>query len=126
MPLSQEHPDYTYALRAADGRHAKVNDQILQQSFILMPDELVERWPVQHLDHLQASHMHAVLALAPAVILLGTGERQRFPNAQVLAACLTRGIGLEAMTNAAAARTYNVLASEGRRVALAMILESRD
>lgn len=126
MPLSQEHPDYTYALRAADGRHAKVNDQILQQSFILMPDELVERWPVQDLDHLQASHLDAVLALAPAVILLGTGERQRFPNAQVLAACLTRGIGLEAMTNAAAARTYNVLASEGRRVALAMILEGRD
>ncbi|PKV11172.1 Mth938-like domain-containing protein [Xanthomonas prunicola] len=122
MPLSQEHPDYAYALRAADGRHAKVNDQILQQSFILMPDELVERWPVQGLDHLQASHMDAVLALAPAVILLGTGERQRFPNAQVLAACLTRGIGLEAMTNAAAARTYNVLASEGRRVALAMVL----
>ncbi|PPU69802.1 Mth938-like domain-containing protein [Xanthomonas pisi] len=126
MPLSQEHPDYTYALRAADGRHAKVNDQILQQSFILMPDELVELWPVQDLDHLQTSHMDAVLALAPAVILLGTGERQRFPNAQVLAACLTRGIGLEAMTNAAAARTYNVLASEGRRVALAMILEGRD
>ncbi|KGE52620.1 Mth938-like domain-containing protein [Xanthomonas axonopodis pv. vasculorum] len=122
MPLSQEHPDYTYALRAADGRHAKVNDQILQQSFILMPDALVEHWPVQTLEHLQASHMEAVLALNPAVILLGTGERQLFPKADVLAACLTRGIGLEAMTNAAAARTYNVLASEGRRVALAMVL----
>ncbi|ATS38722.1 MULTISPECIES: Mth938-like domain-containing protein [Xanthomonas] len=126
MPLSQEHPDYTYALRAADGRHAKVNDQILQQSFILMPDELVEHWPVQALEQLQASHMEAVVALNPAVILLGTGERQSFPRTDVLAACLTRGIGLEAMTNAAAARTYNVLASEGRRVALAMILKVRD
>ncbi|MEC5077609.1 Mth938-like domain-containing protein [Xanthomonas oryzae] len=122
MPLSQEHPDYAYALRAADGRHAKVNDQILQQSFILMPDELVERWPVQSLEQLRVSHMDAVLALRPAVILLGTGARQLFPKADVLAACLTRGIGLEAMTNAAAARTYNVLASEGRRVALAMVL----
>ncbi|WDM69173.1 Mth938-like domain-containing protein [Xanthomonas cucurbitae] len=122
MPLSQEHPDYTYALRAADGRHAKVNEQILQHSFILMPDELVDHWPVQDLAQLQASDLEAILALSPAVILLGTGERQQFPNAQVLAACLTRGIGLEAMTNAAAARTYNVLASEGRRVALAMIL----
>ncbi|AJQ87957.1 Mth938-like domain-containing protein [Xanthomonas oryzae pv. oryzicola] len=122
MPLSQEHPDYAYALRAADGRHAKVNDQILQQSFILMPDELVERWPVQSLEQLRVSHMDAVLALSPAVILLGTGALQLFPKADVLAACLTRGIGLEAMTNAAAARTYNVLASEGRRVALAMVL----
>lgn len=126
MPLSQEHPDYTYALRAADGRHAKVNEQVLQRSFVLMPDELVDHWPVQDLAHLQASHMDAILALSPAVILLGTGDRQQFPDAQVLAACLTRGIGLEAMTNAAAARTYNVLASEGRRVALAMILEGRD
>ncbi|MCP3044783.1 Mth938-like domain-containing protein [Xanthomonas euvesicatoria] len=122
MPLSQEHPDYAYALRAADGRHAKVNEQILQQSFILMPDELVEHWPVQTLEQLQASHMEAVLSLNPAVILLGTGERQLFPKTDVLAACLTRGIGLEAMTNAAAARTYNALASEGRRVALAMVL----
>ncbi|NIK01541.1 Mth938-like domain-containing protein [Xanthomonas cannabis] len=122
MPLSQEHPDYAYALRAADGRHAKVNDQILQQSFILMPDALVERWPVPDLAQLQVSHMEAVLAMNPAVILLGTGDQQRFPDAQVLAACLTCGIGLEAMTNAAAARTYNVLASEGRRVALAMVL----
>lgn len=122
MPLNQEHPDYTYALRAADGRHAKVNHQILQQSFILMPDELVERWPVQTVKQLEVSHMDAVLALSPTVILLGTGERQLFPKADVLATCLTRGIGLEAMTNAAAARTYNVLASEGRRVALAMVL----
>jgi len=122
MPLNQEHPDYTYALRAADGRHAKVNNQMLQQSFILMPDELVERWPVQTVQQLKVSHMDAVLALGPAVILLGTGERQLFPQADVLATCLTRGIGLEAMTNAAAARTYNVLASEGRRVALAMVL----
>ncbi|MFC7521328.1 Mth938-like domain-containing protein [Xanthomonas populi] len=122
MPLSQEHPDYTYALRAADGRYAKVNERILQQSFILMPNELVEGWPVSGLEQLQAGHMDAVLALTPAVILLGTGDRPQFPTTAVLAACLTRGIGLEAMTNAAAARTYNVLASEGRRVALAMIL----
>ncbi|TWR19535.1 hypothetical protein FQJ95_22625, partial [Xanthomonas vasicola] len=66
MPLSQEHPDYAYALRAADGRHAKVNDQILQQSFILMPDELVERWPVQTLEQLQVRHMDAILTLNPA------------------------------------------------------------
>jgi len=77
---------------------------------------------VQTLEQLQVRHMDAILTLNPAVILLGTGERQLFPKTDVLAACLTRGIGLEAMTNAAAARTYNVLASEGRRVALAMVL----
>jgi uncharacterized protein len=123
MPLIQEHPDYTYALRAANGSQAKVNEQILHRSFILMPDQLVEDWPVATLQRLAADDMQAVLALSPALVLLGTGERQAFPAAEVMAACLTRGIGIEAMTNAAAARTYNVLASEGRKVALAMILD---
>jgi uncharacterized protein len=40
----------------------------------------------------------------------------------VIATCLQRGIGLEAMTNAAAARTFNVLASEGRRVVAGFVL----
>ena len=52
----------------------------------------------------------------PELLLLGTGATQQFPSAAVMAACLQRGIGLEVMTNAAAARTYSVLASEGRRV----------
>ncbi len=126
MLLNQEHPDYTYALRSADGRQAKVNEQILRQSFILMPDELVEAWPVAAIEQLQPAHLEAVLALGPSLVLLGTGERQSFPSAAAMATCLTRGVGMEAMTNAAAARTYNVLASEGRKVALAMILSGTD
>jgi uncharacterized protein len=35
---------------------------------------------------------------------------------------LARGVGLEVMANDAAARTYNVLAMEGRKVLVAFIL----
>ncbi|HYG06512.1 MAG TPA: Mth938-like domain-containing protein [Stenotrophomonas sp.] len=124
MQLSEDRPDYAFALRAADGRHAKVNERILSRSFLLAPDQLIEDWPVADLAALQPTHMEAVLALGPALVLLGTGAQQGFPDPAVLAACLTRGIGLEAMGNAAAARTYNVLAAEGRKVVLAMILEA--
>ena len=124
MQLSEDRPDYAYALRAADGRHAKVNDRVLDRSFVLTPDHLVEDWPVATMAELRPEHLDAVLALGPALVLLGTGMRQGFPDQAVMAACLTRGIGIEAMSNDAAARTYNVLASEGRKVALAMILES--
>ncbi len=41
-----------------------------------------------------------------------------------MAACLSRGIGLEVMANAAAARTFKVLAGEGRRVVAGFILGS--
>ena len=50
------------------------------------------------------------------LVLLGTGANQVFPPAASLAACLRRGVGIEVMSNAAAARTYTVLAGEGRRV----------
>jgi uncharacterized protein len=63
-----------------------------------------------------------LLALAPELLVLGTGADQAFPPAAVLAACLQRGIGIEVMTNAAAARTYSVLAGEGRRVAAGFII----
>lgn len=122
MLLSQEHPDYSYALRSADGRQAKVNDKLLTRSFVIAPDTLLEDWNASSAATLTAAELAPVLALNPAVVLLGTGEQQVFPAAEVLAACLTRGIGIEVMNNAAAARTYNVLASEGRRVAAAFLL----
>ncbi|HEY9254018.1 MAG TPA: Mth938-like domain-containing protein [Stenotrophomonas sp.] len=124
MQLSEDRPDYAFALRAADGRHAKVNDRVLSRSFLIAPDKLVEDWPVAALADLKPEDLAPVLALSPALVLLGTGSQQGFPEPAVLGACLTRGIGLEAMSNDAAARTYNVLAAEGRKVVLAMILES--
>ena len=62
-----------------------------------------------------------MLALKPELIVLGSGATQAFPPPATLAACLQRGVGLEAMTNSAAARTYNVLAGEGRRVVAALV-----
>ena len=123
MQLNHELPDYAYSLRAADGRSARVNDRVLGNSFFLTPDQLVEQWPVTDVAALQVADLEPLLALKPALILLGTGERQAFPPAVVMAACLSRGIGLEVMNNPAAARTFNILAGEGRQVAAAFILE---
>ncbi|WP_340568318.1 Mth938-like domain-containing protein [Stenotrophomonas sp. G106K1] len=123
MQLNHELPDYAYSLRAADGRSARVNDRVLGHSFFLTPDQLVEQWPVTDVAALQVADLEPILALKPALILLGTGERQAFPPAVVMAACLSRGIGLEVMNNPAAARTFNILAGEGRKVAAAFILE---
>src|SRR5690606_25056816 len=111
-----------FFLRGADGRTALVNDRRLDASFIVAPDRLVEGWSVTDALALQVADLEPLLALEPELILLGCGGSQVFPPQEVLAACLTRGIGLESMTNAAAARTYNVLAGEGRRVVAGFIL----
>ena len=122
MQLVHEQPEYEYFLRGADGRSALVNDRRLESSFIVAPDRLVEDWSPTDVLALSAQDLEPLLALEPELVLLGCGSVQAFPPAETMAACLARGIGLESMTNAAAARTYNVLAGEGRRVVAGFIL----
>jgi len=122
MLLHLEQPDFDYVLRGADGAHAKVNERELHRSFILSPRRLVEDWPVRDVRAMTPADLESLLALEPELILLGSGATQAFPPPATMAACLSRGIGLETMTNAAAARTFNVLASEGRRVVAGFVL----
>ena len=122
MPLTLERPDYEYFLRGADGTTALVNDRTVYRSFIIAPDALIEDWPVADVTALQVTDLEPLLALKPELIILGSGAVQAFPPPQTLAACLSRGVGLETMTNAAAARTYSVLAGEGRRVVAGFVL----
>jgi uncharacterized protein len=122
MQLNLEHPDQEFVLRGADGTVAVVNDRRLTSSFIIAPDRLIEDWPVNDPRTFTAESLEPLLALNPEVVLLGTGGTQVFPAAAVMAACMSRGIGLETMGNAAAARTFNVLAGEGRRVVAGFII----
>ena len=122
MQLSQENPDFPYVLRGVSDAGVLVNQETLSRSFLLSPSQLVQDWRPTSAQDLTAEDMQALLDLQPALVLLGTGPRQRFPSAAVMAALLTRGIGIEVMDNAAAARTFNVLATEGRRVVAAFLL----
>ena len=57
------------------------------------------------------------------VVIFGSGTRIRFPHAAWLQPLMARRIGVETMDTAAACRTYNILAQEGRNVAVALLLE---
>ena len=122
MDLSLERPEgYLYVRRVA-AHGITLIDRELTSSFLLAPDRAIENWPVTAPETLDASHVEALLALNPELVVLGTGARQAFPAAAFMAGFLRRNIGIEVMDNAAAARTYNLLADEGRRVIAAFIL----
>ena len=61
------------------------------------------------------------LAAAVDVIFVGTGAEIAHPPATFRKVLEEAGIGVEPMASPAACRTYNVLLSEGRRVAVALI-----
>jgi uncharacterized protein len=122
MDLSLDRPEgYLFVRRVGAGSIALI-DRELARSFLLAPDRVVENWPVDAASGLEAGHVEALLALQPELVILGTGHRQVFPAAAFMAGFLRKNIGIEVMDNAAAARTYNLLAGEGRRVVAGFIL----
>jgi uncharacterized protein len=121
MELSLENPgDYLF-IRAVEAGAITVIDRRIETSFALARDR-VEAWPVTDAAAMTVADMQPLIDMQPDVVLLGTGPRQVFPSAQVMAAVMRHGIGIEVMDNAAAARTHAVLAGEGRNVVAAFIL----
>lgn len=122
MKFSLQSDPGSNLVRACTATEIRVGDRIITTSAILSADRLVLDWQPRTAGELTAQHLHEVLALEPEVILLGTGERQEFPDSGVLRVALERGVAVEVMDTRAACRTYNVLVQEGRRVAAAVLL----
>lgn len=93
-----------------------------RESLVVAPDTIVKPWAEGGFDHLTEPDFERIKSLQPEIVLLGTGARQRFPHPRVYRALTDAGIGVEIMSSAAAARTYNIIAAEGRRVAAALLL----
>ena len=90
---------------------------------LLILDDVARDWPVTSLAALSVDDFAAIIAAGPAVefVLLGTGLGQALPPREIREALKAVGIGLEFMSTEGAARTNNIVASEGRRAAAALI-----
>ena len=102
----------------------EINAQLVSHSLIVLPEVPPQAWDVTAFDQLTEAHFDRILADSPDVVILGTGLRQRFIHPKLTAALTMRRIGVECMDNQAACRTYNILMGEGRKVTLALILDS--
>jgi uncharacterized protein len=101
--------------------YVMVNGERHARSIIVLADRILP-WAVPAFESLDAAHFAELLALKPEVVLLGTGERLRFPPPALIAALPAAGIGFEVMDTQAACRTYNILVAEERVVAAALVL----
>ena len=99
-----------------------VNHARHERTFVVLPDQLITDWAASTFEALTADHLAALLSLEAEIILLGTGPRLRFPQAEILAPLIRARVGYEIMDVHAACRTYNILVSEERKVAAALLL----
>jgi uncharacterized protein len=92
-------------------------------SLLIVADQALT-WPVASLANLTVESLGPVFAAGRAEVeflLLGVGLRNAQPPRALREALLAAGMGFEFMDTPAAAKLYNVLTSEGRRLACALI-----
>lgn len=122
MKFTLEASSRVNLIRAYSPTEIRVGEQSLRASCIVTADKVISEWEPASYAELAPSHLEAILALKPELVLLGTGAAQRFPPAPIRAAFIAGGVALEVMDLGAACRTYNILVQEERRVAAALFL----
>lgn len=120
LKFTRESPG-TLTVRSVGTDGIRIGDQIWLQAVALTPDEIVDGWVQKPLDSLVEDDFSVLFNHSPELVLLGTGAKSEFPPRELMFAFARLGVGLEVMDTAAAARTFNVLAGEGRRVAAILI-----
>lgn len=101
----------------------RVNGEKFTTSVVVGSGGQLMPWPAARFEDLGAEHFAQLATLQAQVLIFGSGARIRFPQAAWLNPLIERRIGIETMDTPAACRTYNILAQEGRSVAVALLLE---
>jgi uncharacterized protein len=122
VKFTLEPPSQANLIRGYSETELRIGEQRIARSCIVTAERLITQWEPAAFADLTSAHLEAIFALAPEVVLLGTGATQRFASAAVRGAFAERRIGLEVMQLGAACRTFNVLVQEERRVAAALFL----
>ncbi len=126
MKLSLDTGSASYRIRHYDSTGITINETVYTRDLIVMPEAVIDDWISAPVAELTVDHFDALSGHDCEILLLGTGRQQRFPPARLMAELGRHGIGLEVMDTAAACRTYNVLMSEDRRVAAALMMIAAD
>lgn len=118
------HADKTdlYAITAYGDGWVAVNGERHTRSLVLNGASGLQAWDCLRFEDLQPAHFEALLATEPELVVFGSGARLRFVRPALLQSLIERRIGIETMDTAAACRTYNILAGEGRRVTAALLI----
>ena len=122
MKLHASAPGARNAFSGYGEGYVAVNGARHEGSVVVTPERVLP-WDVAGFDVLAESDFEMFLGLDLEILLVGTGPKQRFPHPRLTRALAEKRIGIEVMDTQAACRTYNILMSEGRRVAAAILLK---
>lgn len=126
MKLQPNKPDYL-SISAYDHGCINIKNQRYTNSLILTFSGKISPWSCTSFEELTPAHFSSLLLPPfelPEIIIFGSGKKLRFLHPCYFADLIDGNIGVETMDTAAACRTYNILAEEGRKVVAALLIEN--
>ena len=121
MELTLHLPEDHHFIRSVTDKGFRINEVEYEGAIIVSTRTVIPSWTAGSFKALTEDLLQPVFDLEPEIVLLGTGCEQLFPEPALMMSFYRRGIGIEAMTTHAACRTFNVLMSERRNAAAAML-----
>ena len=118
--LSAEHPDVKSGL--IDEWDGDNHLGIVKKSITIRTDGTINEWLAHNISDFNPQNFKHFSQEQPEIVLFGTGKKLVFPPQECLSLLQQGNIGYEVMDTAAACRTFNVLAAEGRDVILAIVM----
>ena len=100
-----------------------VDGERIEHSVIIGSGGQRTAWNCRQFSDLDVSHFARLADLDAELVIFGSGSKIRFPQPAWLQPLMQRRLGIETRDSQAACRTYNILAGEGRKVVVALLIE---
>ena len=102
-----------------------INNTQYKQSIIVSADNVIENWKPQYFNQLTIQDFELLASFDAEIVILGTGEKLRYPSSDLLEPLRKQKSGFEIMNTEAACRTYNILIGDGRNAIAALLQEPK-
>lgn len=122
MDIIQENEGEALLIHSIDKDKVELSIGEYTESIILETEKVHNDLQISSVAELNSKHIEKLLESNPEIVIFGSGIEHSFPDPNLLTEIAERNIGFEVMTNQAAARTYNILKTEGRKLACLLII----
>jgi len=124
MDLSENRTSHPNLIAAANAQSCTIGQVVYERSIIIPSHNPVAETALRQVTDLQHETFLALCDHEPELVILATGQEIIFPEPDILEPLVKNHIGLEVLSNQAAARTFNVLLSESRRAVCLMLINT--
>ncbi len=121
MDISEQHPQGIPTISKANWDEVIVGDSRLKESFYMGHDHAPTAWKTSG-NQLEQSDLEQLPIEQHELVLIGTGREMK-QIAPDIRSHLAKTTTFEVMSTVSACRTFNIVAGEGRKVLLAVIIE---